>query len=158
MDNRTTAMTGHQPHPGVPLDAMGEEAPALDIAELAKAIGAGLVEVVDPYDFKAMQDALRRALEHDGVSVVVARRECALLTVSRKRRAGEPIRPFRVDPEKCTHCLSCINTYACPAFVDRGDVVEIDPALCFGCGSCVQVCPFGAIVPSEGAKPWLGGE
>ena len=73
------------------------------------------------------------------------------------RREGKKIRPFRVNPDKCTHCLVCINTYACPAFKDTGEKVEIDPSVCFGCGSCVNVCPFNAIEPSQGAEPWFKG-
>ena len=156
LDNRITAMTGHQPHPGVPFTATGEEAPAIDLETLVKAIGVKDVHVVDPYDFKAMESAVREALKHDGVSVIIARRECALLTIRRLRREGRKIVPYRVNPERCTYCRVCINTYACPAFVDTGKVVEIDPTVCFGCGSCVDVCPYGAIEPMEGALNWRG--
>ena len=155
MDNRTTAMTGHQSHPGVPIDAMGDEAPEIGIKGLVEAIGVEFVEGVDPYRFDRLEETMRRALSFDGVSVVIARRECALLTVRRRRNRGEAIIPYRVDPERCTHCLTCINTYACPAFVDEGDKVSIDPSICFGCGSCATICPFEAIEPTEGARPWL---
>lgn len=156
LDNRITAMTGHQPHPGVPITATGEEAPAIDLETLVRAIGVEDLHVVDPYDFKAMENAIREALKHEGVSVIIARRECALLTVRRLRREGKKIVPYRVNPEKCTYCRVCINTYACPAFVDTGRVMEIDPTVCFGCGSCVDVCPYGAIEPTEGALNWRG--
>ncbi len=155
LDNRITAMTGHQSHPGVPIDAMGEEAPMIDIGGLIRSIGVEFVKEIDPYNFKEMESALREALNRKGLSVIIAKRECALLTVRRKRRKGEKIVPYRVNPEKCTHCLVCINTYACPAFTDTGEKMMIDPSICFGCGSCVSICPFGAIEPSEGAKPWL---
>ncbi len=154
LDNRITAMTGHQSHPGVPVDAMGEEAPMIDIGRLVRSMGVEFVKEIDPYNFKEMESALKEALDREGLSVIIAKRECALLTVRRKRRKGEKILPFRVDPEKCTHCLVCINTYACPAFVDTGEKMMIDPSVCFGCGSCVAICPFGAIEPSEGAIPW----
>ena len=159
LDNRITAMTGHQSHPGVPYDAMGREAPALDIEAIVKSLGVDYVRTVDPYNFRELEEAIRGGLEHKGVSVVIARRECALLTVGRLRRKGERIVPYRVNPEKCTHCKVCISTYSCPAFKDAGEKVEIDPAVCFGCGSCVPVCPFNAIEPIEGARPWFkGGE
>ena len=157
LDNRITAMTGHQSHPGVPYDAMGREAPSIDIAEVVKAIGVKYVRIVDPYDFKRLQEVLKEAIKRDDISVIISRRECALLTVGRMRREGKKIRPFRVNPDKCTHCLVCINTYACPAFKDTGEKVEIDPSVCFGCGSCVNVCPFNAIEPSQGAEPWFKG-
>ncbi len=156
LDNRITAMTGHQPHPGVPVSATGEEVPALDIEKVVRGLGVEHVQVVDPFDFKAAENAVREAMKHDGVSVVIMRRECALLTVRRLRREGVKIVPYRVDPEKCTYCRVCINTYACPAFVDTGKVVEIDPTVCFGCGSCVDVCPYGAIEPMEGSLDWRG--
>ena len=155
LDNRITAMTGHQSHPGVPVDAMGEEAPMIDIGKLVRSMGAEFVKEIDPYNFKEMESALKEALDRESLSVIIAKRECALLTVRRKRREGEKILPFQVNPEKCAHCLVCINTYACPAFVDTGEKMKIDPSVCFGCGSCVAICPFGAIEPSEGAKPWL---
>ena len=154
LDNRITAMTGHQPHPGVPRRATGEEAIPIDIEKLVRGLGVGFVRVVDPYDFKEAEKAFREAEKHEGVAVVVWRRECALLTVARVRREKGKIVPYRVDPEKCTYCRVCIMTYACPAFVDVGDRVEIDPAVCFGCGSCIPVCPYGAIVPGEGAVDW----
>ncbi len=154
MDNRTTAMTGHQPHPGTEVDAMGQQAEAVDIEKVVRSIGVDFVKVVDPYDHKATEKAIREALKHDGVSVVIAKRECALLTVARLRREGRKIVPYRVDPEKCTYCRVCLNTFACPAFVDTGKLVEIDPTVCFGCGACVQVCPYDAIVPQEGSLNW----
>jgi len=154
LDNRITAMTGHQPHPGVPRRATGEEATPIDIERLVRGLGVDFVRVVDPYDFKETERAFREAEKHGGVAVVVCRRECALLTAARVRRERGRIVPYRVDPERCTYCRVCIMTYACPAFVDAGDRVERDPAVGFGCGSCVPVCPYGAIVPSEGAVDW----
>jgi indolepyruvate ferredoxin oxidoreductase alpha subunit len=154
MDNRTTAMTGHQSHPGVPYDAVGREAPSISIEDLVRAMGVNYVRVVDPFDHKGTEEAIREALKTDGVSVVITRRECALLTVRNIRAEGKKIVPYRVNKDKCTYCRVCINTFACPAFVDTGSSVEIDPAICFGCGACVQVCPYDAIEPQEGSLNW----
>ncbi len=154
MDNRTTAMTGHQPHPGTEVNAMGEQAPAVDIERIVRGIGVDYVQVIDPYDHAGTEKAIREALKRDGVSVIITRRECALLTVGRLRREGKKIVPYRVNPEKCTYCRVCINTFACPAFVDTGSSIEIDPAVCFGCGACVPVCPYGAFEPQEGSLNW----
>ncbi len=154
MDNRITAMTGHQPHPGTEVNAVGDEAPAIDIEKVVRSIGVDYVRVVDPYDHAATERAIREALKHDGVSVVITKRECALLTVARLRRQGQKIVPYRVNPDKCTYCRVCINTFACPAFVDTGSMVEIDPTVCFGCGACVPVCPYGAFEPQEGSLNW----
>jgi len=86
MDNRTTAMTGHQPHPGAfGVTATGEETKMLDIGEVAKVLQADFVEVVDPYDFEQTRSILERALTNKGVSVVVAKRTCAVLAVRQKR-------------------------------------------------------------------------
>ncbi|MEM0268823.1 MAG: indolepyruvate ferredoxin oxidoreductase subunit alpha [Candidatus Korarchaeum sp.] len=154
MDNRTTAMTGHQSHPGVPYDAIGREAPSVDLEALVKAIGANYVKVVDPFDHKETEKAFREALKSEGVSVVITRRECALLTVRNLRAQGRRIIPYKVNPERCTYCRVCINTFACPAFIDKGSSVEIDPAVCFGCGACVQICPYEAIEPQDGSLNW----
>ncbi len=154
MDNRITAMTGHQPHPGSDFDAMGERAPAIDIEDVVRAIGVDYVKVIDPYNHAEMEKTIREALKRDGVSVIISRRECALLTVGKLRREGRMGKPYVVDPEKCTYCRVCINTFACPAFVDTGSIVEIDPTVCFGCGACTQVCPYDAIVPQEGSLNW----
>ncbi|MBU2548163.1 MAG: hypothetical protein KKB20_07140, partial [Proteobacteria bacterium] len=86
MDNRTTAMTGHQPHPGAfGVTATGKATRMLDIVEVARALQADFVEVVDPYDFDRTRDVLRRAVGTEGVSVVVAKRTCAVLAVRQKR-------------------------------------------------------------------------
>ncbi len=154
MDNRITAMTGHQPHPGTEFNAVGEEVPAIDIEKIARSMGIDFVRVVDPYDHAETEKAIREALKRDGVSVIIAKRECALLTVGRLRREGKKVVPYRIDPEKCTYCRVCINTFACPAFIDTGNLVEIDPTVCFGCGACVQVCPYDAIGPQEGSLNW----
>jgi indolepyruvate ferredoxin oxidoreductase alpha subunit len=154
LDNRITAMTGHQPHPGVNYTATGRPAKEIDLEKLVRSIGIEHVEVIDPFDHKRMEKAVRDSLNREGVSVIIARRECALLTVRKLRQKGKIV-PYRVDPEKCTYCRVCINTFACPAFVDTGEKVRIDPAVCFGCGACVTVCPYNAIVPSEGSVNWF---
>jgi indolepyruvate ferredoxin oxidoreductase alpha subunit len=86
MDNRTTAMTGHQPHPGAfGVTATGEATKMLDIAEIARALQVDFVEVVDPYDFAQTCEVLQRAIRTQGVSMVVARRTCAVLAERQKR-------------------------------------------------------------------------
>lgn len=147
LDNRTTAMTGHQPHPGLPIDGLGDETPALDIEKVVRGIGIEHVEVVDPYDIKETKAAFRRAVEHDGISVVITRRECALIMDARNRKAGI-FRKYDVNQDKCTRCYNCVENFACPAFYrDEEGGVHINPYLCDGCGVCSQrdVCPFGAI-------------
>ncbi len=155
LDNRITAMTGHQPHPGVSYTATGTPAKAIDIEKFVRGMGVEDVYVVDPYDHEKMEAVLRECLNKEGLSVIIARRECALLTVRRVRRSKGRIVSYRVDPEKCRHCRVCITMFGCPALKDTGEKVEIDPSICFGCGACASVCPFEAILPTEGGLNWL---
>ncbi|RDV84328.1 indolepyruvate ferredoxin oxidoreductase subunit alpha [Ammonifex thiophilus] len=140
LDNRTTAMTGHQDHPGTGRTARGEETVALDAAEVARALGAEYVEVVDPYDLQAVRRAVEQALRSSSPAVVVARRPCVLLT----RPSPRPL-PYR--EEVCRGCGLCLEL-GCPALAlkDRKErKIAVDPLLCVGCGLCAQVCPFGAL-------------
>ncbi|MGC9316677.1 MAG: indolepyruvate ferredoxin oxidoreductase subunit alpha [Armatimonadota bacterium] len=148
LDNRTTAMTGGQVHPGVGETLSGMPGRALDFESLARAIGIEDVRVVDPYDMAATEKALREAMTSAEPSVVIARREC-VLTARRKRPAPE------LDAEACIRCGQCIRL-GCPALsaVDDGGerpLPQIDPALCTGCLMCVQVCPVDALRAPQGS-------
>jgi indolepyruvate ferredoxin oxidoreductase alpha subunit len=149
LDNGTTAMTGHQPHPGIP--EAGH--PAVDMEGLVRACGVGSVETIDSYDVKALTKAFRKALERDGVSVIIARHQCRLLELRDARKAGTIPDVYEVDLLKCTKCGFCIDAFACPALVRLPDEsVVIDPLLCNGCGVCVEVCPPKAILKAVGVK------
>jgi indolepyruvate ferredoxin oxidoreductase alpha subunit len=149
MDNGTTAMTGHQPTPGV---AEGGR-PAVDMEGLVRACGANSVETLDAYDVKGLTKAFRRALEREGVNVVIARHECRLLELRNLKVKGETTSPYVVIPEKCTKCGFCVDAFACPALVRLEDEsVAIDPAMCNGCGVCADVCPPKAIILVKEAK------
>ncbi|MFW6083037.1 MAG: indolepyruvate ferredoxin oxidoreductase subunit alpha [Thermoplasmatota archaeon] len=140
MDNRTTAMTGHQPHPGTGKTGMGDQTTAVSIEEVAKGAGVDFVETVDPYDIEETIDVFERAIEHDGISVVVPKHPCALI----EQRAVD-WEPFQVDQEECKQCHVCTNQLGCIALMREGDKVKINETLCVGCGQCAQVCPFDAI-------------
>jgi len=137
LDNRTTAMTGHQPHPGTGKTATGKDTPILYPEKIAESMGV-FTRVVDPYNLEETIKALKEAVEYKGVSMVVARRECALI---RKTKSE----PYYIDEEKCIHCFTCVNKLGCPAIVRDGDRVYIDEKFCTGCGVCAQVCPVQAI-------------
>ena len=141
LDNGTIAMTGHQPHPGSGEIATGEKVKPILIEDIAKAIGVKFVKVVDPYDLKETTDVLVEALKFEGVSVVVARRLCAILAVRRKLTGP----PCYVDPDTCTGCRTCILQLGCPSLVWEGEKTVIDTDTCTGCGVCIQVCPYNAI-------------
>jgi len=141
LDNGTIAMTGHQPHPGSGETATGEKVEPILIENIAKAIGVKFVKVVDPYDLKETTDVLVEALKFEGVSVVVARRLCAILAVRRKLTGP----PCYVDPDTCTGCRTCILQLGCPSLVWEGEKTVIDADTCTGCSICIQVCPYNAI-------------
>ncbi|MGM0409955.1 MAG: indolepyruvate ferredoxin oxidoreductase subunit alpha [Bacillota bacterium] len=139
LDNRITAMTGHQENPTTGKTLMGEDTVKIDLAELSKALGVNSVEVVDPYDLSETKETIEAELEKDEISVIVARRECALLkSVERKE-------PFTVDANKCINCGQCLDI-GCPAISQGDGHTVIDDYLCTGCEVCVQVCPVDAIV------------
>ncbi len=145
LDNRTTAMTGHQSHPGIPLDGMGDPAPSLDIADLVRGLGIDFVEVVDPYELEPTTDTFKRAFEHEGIAVVIARQTCALLLDKAARKTPEGIIPYFIDQDECRKCRMCVGKFGCIALYVEGEDIMINQQLCDGCGVCSQVCPFGAI-------------
>ena len=145
LDNSTTAMTGHQPHPGIPEDAMGREAPVVDIRKVVESLGVSFVEEVNPLELDAMEDVFGRAMEHESVAVIIAREPCTLLKLREMKERGEVIKTYYVDREKCKKCKKCINTLACPAFYVTDGEVFINASLCSGCGVCGMVCPFDSI-------------
>lgn len=136
LDNSTTAMTGHQPHPGLDKTAMGTNQKHIDIAGLVKAIGVKLVREVDPYDLAAARKAAQEAVEFKGTSVVIMKRECIAIVKSGKK--------CRVDISKCTGCKKCISSLGCPAITPEEEIVIIGDS-CNGCSLCAQVCPAKAI-------------
>jgi indolepyruvate ferredoxin oxidoreductase alpha subunit len=152
LDNRTTAMTGHQPHPGTPYDGMGRPAKLIKVEDVVRGCGIEHIEIVDPNKIKETTAAFKRAIEFKGPSVVISKSPCILLEVQRKRKAKEEIQLYHINQEICKRCKTCIGRFGCPAlyFAEDGSV-HIDAAQCNGCGNCAQVCPFGAI-SAEGTQ------
>ncbi|MGC8496530.1 MAG: indolepyruvate ferredoxin oxidoreductase subunit alpha [Thermoplasmata archaeon] len=146
LDNRTTAMTGHQSNPGMPIDGMLQEAPELSIENIVKAVGVEFVKVVDPYDLKTMTKAIREGLEFPKTSVIIAKRECALLMDARNRKNSTWI-TYHINQDKCTKCMNCVSHFSCPAIFTENGKVYINATLCDGCGVCAEplVCGFKAI-------------
>jgi len=140
LDNRTTAMTGHQPHPGTEYDGMGNEAIMLKVEDVVKGLGVQHIEVVNPNNLKKTMEAFKRALNYKGTSVVVSKAPCALILPKSVTEGS-----FEIDQEKCTKCNVCIEKFGCPAFYRDGDQIKIDETLCNGCGVCTQVCEANAI-------------
>ena len=144
LDNRITAMTGQQPNPGTGRDFGGIKTEGADIESIVRGIGVGFVETVNPFDVRSASEAMKRALDYDGVSVIISRAPCQIDL--RKRRIA-PEKPLRVDKDACIRCYTCVKTVACPALIKRPDgSIETDPSQCVGCGMCASVCPKDAIV------------
>jgi len=143
LDNRTTAMTGHQPHPGTERDPCNPDAISLPIEDVVKGCGVKWLRVVDPYDTSATIEAIKEALTQESVSVIIARRECALIT--KRDEKGAIVKKHFIDQEACKKCRTCVTKFQCPAISSIDKVQTIDEALCAGCGVCAQVCPYKAI-------------
>jgi len=149
MDNRTTAMTGHQDHPGNNYTLMGEPTKEVNIENLVRALGVEMVVSVDAFDIKAMGKALKACTAYDGTAVLIAQGPCVF--VSR-----DPQPAYVVDEDKCVACGTCAKA-GCPATI-KIDAINpktkkkksgIDPVLCIGCDICRQICPTGAIRKPE---------
>ena len=134
LDNGTTAMTGHQDHPGTGVTASGEPGGRVDITALCRAIGIRRVRDVDPYDIGALETALDEELSVDEPSVIICRAACRLVDRT-------PIAPSVHLDIECPGCGTCFEL-GCPAIDERDGMAVIDPEVCCGCGLCVQVCPF----------------
>lgn len=136
LDNRITAMTGHQPTPESGKTVMGDDTIVVNVEAIAKSLGIEKVLTVDPYDIKKTTAAIREVIEYDGPSVIISLRSCPL-------KAGRS-KPLQVT-EDCKACGVCIKTLGCPAISMGVKHAEIDSTLCSGCGVCEQVCSFKAI-------------
>lgn len=136
LDNSTTGMTGHQQHPATGLTLKQEPAKILDIVALCKTVGCDSVRVVDSYDLLEVEKTLKEELAADGVSVIVAKRPCALLDRNY---------PAPCTVSDCRKCGMCFKL-GCPAIEKQADgSAKINASLCVGCGLCEKVCKFGAI-------------
>lgn len=149
LDNSTTAMTGHQPHPGTGVTMMGEIVEKISIEKILEGIGVSPIIQVNPFDQKAAVEAVQKASETPGVSAIIFKAPCIAIA---QKVGWEKPHALTVDSTKCIGCRKCINELGCPALsvstktnAKGKQLVEIDKSLCTGCGLCSQVCPTGAI-------------
>ncbi|MFH0929361.1 MAG: indolepyruvate ferredoxin oxidoreductase subunit alpha [Candidatus Aenigmatarchaeota archaeon] len=147
LDNRITAMTGHQNNPSTGITAMGELTKEVRIEEIVKGMGVEDVRVVDPFNVNLMIKTIREMLQNDKVSVLVAKRECQLLVMRKRKRQGIKTVKFEIDQKVCKNIEKCLKELACPAIMKKKDSVVIDKNICTGCSVCAQICPAKAIKP-----------
>ncbi|MCR4733841.1 MAG: indolepyruvate ferredoxin oxidoreductase subunit alpha [Treponema sp.] len=155
LDNSTTAMTGHQPHPGTGLTMMGEIVEKVSIPKILQAIGVNPIIEVDPFNQEKSVQAVKEAVAAPGVSAVIFKSPC----ISIAAKVGYKFPAAKVvDTEKCIGCRKCINELGCPALSIAAlasqesveskkskKLVQIDKSLCTGCGLCEGLCPVKAI-------------
>lgn len=137
LDNRTTAMTGHQDHPATGKTLSGDDTFQIDFEKLARTLGVTDVKTVDPLDYKTTFKALKDSVQSDELSVIISKRPCALIDKKEK--------PFSIDKDRCISCGVCLSI-GCPSIIKDGDAYRIDSLTCTGCAFCAQLCPKGAII------------
>lgn len=137
LDNSTTAMTGHQPHPGTGHTMMGEVVAKVNIEAVLQGIGVTAVETVNPLDLAKSIEVVRKMAGLPGVKAIIFKYPCIAIT--------KPEGKMAVDIDKCIGCRKCIREIGCPGLIIRDGQVTIDESLCTGCGLCSQICPFEAI-------------
>jgi indolepyruvate ferredoxin oxidoreductase alpha subunit len=138
LDNGTTAMTGHQPNPGMRQDVLGEEAYHLDIESVVRGCGVTQVQKVHGYNQKALQAAITAQKAESGVRVLIVEEPCVLFANRTLKKARNQVAYVAVQDESARHCA---ETLACQAFRRSGDELGIDPELCSGCMVCMQISP-----------------
>ena len=137
LDNSTTAMTGHQPHPGTGRTMMGQVVDKVSITKVLEGIGVQYVKTVDPLNQKEAVETVKEAADLPGVKAIIFKSPCAILI--------KPEGMAKIDSGKCIGCKRCITTIGCPGIVIKDGNVAVDAALCTGCGLCTGMCPTGAI-------------
>ena len=139
LDNHTTAMTGHQNHPGTGVSAQGKKTKAVDLEQLVRGIGVEDVKTINAFDVKALRGAVKESVNNPKLSVIIVRGKCSALLQQKPY-------PLAVKPGECDRCGTCLRI-GCPAVQKRGEQIYIDATLCVGkaCGICQQICPKQAI-------------
>lgn len=138
LDNSITGMTGHQQNPTTGYNIKGEPAAAVNLEDLCHAIGIKRVRVVDPYNLKQCEDAIKEELAAEEPSVIISRRPCMLLKYVKPKPA------LKINTDKCVGCKMCMKL-GCPAISIKDKKAFIDPTQCVGCAVCEQLCKVGAI-------------
>lgn len=140
LDNSTTAMTGHQPHPATGKTMMNEVTASVSIEKILQAVGVE-VSVCNPLNLEKAIETVKTVSNKKGVQAIIFKSPCIAVS--------KPTTPFKINQDLCKNCKICINKLGCPAISVNLGKVEIEKSLCFGCGLCAKVCPFNAIKEEE---------
>ncbi len=149
MENGTTAMTGHQDHPGVGRN-FNEATDAIPVRQVLTGLGVKHIFEVDAYQQAKLIELVKQAIEIPEFSVVIAKHPCMLKYMREQRRKPDfKERQVTVPLEQCDGRQECVAQFACPTFtrLPNGKVV-VNTDLCIGDGSCIQTCPSQAIKPN----------
>ena len=138
VDNSITGMTGHQQNPTTGFNLKGDPCAKIDLETLCRAVGIKRVRVVDPYNLKQCDEAIKEELAANEPSVIISRRPCALLKYVKHKA------PLTVDESKCVGCKVCMQI-GCPAISIVGGKAKVDATQCVGCGVCEQLCKLNAL-------------
>ena len=138
LDNGTTAMTGHQPNPGMVQDMLGSMSQHMDIETIVRAMGVTQCTKVRSFNVKAVTKALEEMKAQSGVRVLITEEPCVLYARRQLKKAQPQVAEVAVQgPE----AMRCLEQLACPAFYREGDNLAVDATLCTGCMVCLQVAP-----------------
>ena len=148
LDNSTTAMTGHQPHPGTGHTMMGEIVAKVNMEQVLRGIGVKTVETVNPLCYTEAVETVARVAEEPGVKAIIFKYPCIAMASDQAKHLRE-VGPASILSEKCIQCKKCIRELGCPALILKDGKVAIDETLCTGCGLCKQICPTGAIIGGD---------
>ena len=148
LDNSTTAMTGHQPHPGTGINLMGSFVDKVSIQKVLEGVGVRKIVTVDPLDLPKAVAAVKECADMKGVKAIIFKSPCVAITKPQGRA---------VISDKCIQCKKCIREIGCPALIINDGKVAIDKSLCTGCGLCSHICPVSAISCGDGKDKVSGG-
>ena len=138
LDNGTTAMTGHQPNPGMLQDVLGQNAMHLDIEAIVRAMGVADVRKIKAYNVRTAIKTFTELKAGSGVRVLIAEEPCVLYARrTLKKAAPQVAQVVQQGPE----AQACLEQLACPAFTRTGSDLAVDESLCTGCMVCLQVAP-----------------
>ena len=145
LDNGATGMTGFQPNPATGIRGGDKPGKKIIIEDVVKGMGVEDIKVVDSYDIEKLVDAIKDSVAFQGVSVIISRRDCVIVSNKKNKERGLKVTPYSVDSDECNGCWLCINQFGCPPIEKDGEVAKIISEDCYGCGVCAEICPSKAI-------------